>query len=189
MISTIKGIITYKDIKYVIVEAGGIGYKVSVSADTLTSCHEGNEVFLWTHLAVRDDAFELYGFNTREGLSFFGLLISVSGIGPKSAIGILSASSIDMLKDAIATGDTSLLTKVSGVGKKSAEKIILELRDKVGARGEGSSVAGDIDAIEALEALGYNSKDARDAMKNIPKHLSAGEKVKHALKSLGSPTK
>ena len=143
---------------------------------------------LFVHTAVREDAIDLYGFLSEEEISFFRLLMSVSGIGPKSALGVLNAADVSALKRAIAAGDPSLLTKVYGLGKKSAERIVVELRDRLekeGFGGTGAGLSADSEALEALEALGYRKEEAREALGK------AGEgdvraKLSAALKYLGS---
>src|SRR3989344_3242269 len=129
MIGSIKGKIVLKTEKFLIVETAGVGYKVSVSPDTvaklaprLRSGQNDTEVSFWVHTHVREDTFDLYGFIEREELEFFEMLINVSGIGPKGALAILVITSIKTLKKAISTGDTSYLTKISGIGRKTAEK-------------------------------------------------------------------
>ena len=169
------------------VEVGGIGYKVSVTTETALQATPSQPIFLWTHLAVRETALDLFGFSDRETLETFELLITISGIGPKTALGILNVASPATLRQAVASNDTSYLTRVSGIGKKNAEKIVLELRDKlkvlesdmnVNAKTEG-------DAMEALVTLGYSERDAREALKKISKDVSgASERVKAALKVL-----
>ena len=148
-------------------------------------------MFLWTHLSVRETSHDLFGFAERGALEVFELLITISGIGPKTALGILNVATPNMLRRAVSTGDTSYLTKVSGIGKKNAEKIVLELKDKLHVT-EGGAPAGkqaqvDSDVIEALVSLGYNERDARGVLKELPSDLiSASEKVKHALKLLSN---
>ncbi len=125
---------------------------------------------------------------TEEELQFFEMIISISGIGPKTAVNVLNISSVTALKRAISTGDTSHLTKVSGIGKKIAEKMVLELKDKVGISGDENDISlrDEIDAIEALKALGYNPKDARDALRDVDKTITkTGDRIKAALKILG----
>ncbi len=175
--------------KYVVVDVGGLGYKVFVTADTLHSLKVGNETFLSTYLAVREDALDLYGFTSKKEKDFFELLLTISGIGPKSALNILSLVSSDTLVSAIRSGSTAHLVKVSGIGRKTAEKIVLELRDKLGgmAMTEDMSIgmSSDADAIEALKALGYDGDDAREALKKIDKEISdTAKKVRAALKLL-----
>jgi Holliday junction DNA helicase RuvA len=142
---------------------------------------------VWTHLAVREDAHNLYGFTDKETLDFFELLITISGIGPKSALSILSAASVDAIKKAVISGEVAYLTKVAGIGRRTAEKIVLELKEKIGAlTSEGTAVQEEVDVIEALKALGYSHMEARDAVKKVPETVTGtGERVKAALKLLG----
>ncbi|MBU6426627.1 Holliday junction branch migration protein RuvA [Patescibacteria group bacterium] len=192
MIATIKGKITELGSRSVIVDVGGIGYRIFVTDDAIHSIRLNSEVFLWTHLAVREDAQDLYGFMTKKERDFFELLITVSGIGPKTALNILSLISSDTLASAIRTSSSAHLVKVSGIGRKTAEKIILELKDRLGVftdDGNGNlsaDMSSDADALEALKALGYDFAEAREALKKIDKSISdTGLKVKAALKSLG----
>ncbi|MCR4330264.1 MAG: Holliday junction branch migration protein RuvA, partial [Patescibacteria group bacterium] len=146
-------------------------------------------VSLWTHLAVRETSLDLYGFLEQPELEFFEMLITISGIGPKSALGILSVAPIDTIKHAIASGDTSYLTKVSGIGKKNAEKIVVELRDKLGGAHalDGTMLKEDADVVAVLQSIGYSVKEARDALKGISKDtVGTSEKIKEALKQLGN---
>ncbi len=187
MIGSIKGNIILKTEKFLIVEASGVGYKISVSPDTLSKAKKvGDEIMLWIHTHVREDALDLYGFLNHSELEFFQMLISVSGIGPKSALAILGITSTETLRKAIGTGDTSYLTKISGIGKKTAEKIVIELRDKMGTELEGGSLQEEMDSLEALKSLGYSQNDAREALKKVPADLSTNAKIKEALKILGS---
>jgi len=195
MIASIKGQVTHIDTKYAIIETGGIGYKVFLTADTIHGLVKDSPTSLWIYMVVRDDAMHLYGFTSKTEKDFFELLISVSSIGPKSAINILSLVHSDTLASAIRSGSTSHLVKVSGIGKKTAEKIVLELKDKIGhlsgltgADGAEFSalMSSDMDAIEALKALGYDADEAREALKKIDKEIvDTGAKVKAALKMLG----
>jgi Holliday junction DNA helicase RuvA len=182
MIGSLRGKITLKTDKFILVETGGVGYKVAVSPDTLFRTQNNGEVALFIHTHIREDAFDLYGFLTHEEQEFFEMLIGVSGIGPKGALSILGIASLETLRKAIVTGDTAYLTKVSGIGKKTAEKIIIELRDKVGEEKEGS-LQGELDALEALKSLGYSQMEARDALKKVTAEDTNG-KVKEALKVL-----
>ncbi len=186
MIGSIKGKITLKTDKFIIVETGGVGYKISVSPETIAKTQGDNkEVFLFVHTHVREDAFILYGFLDHQELEFFEMLIGVSGIGPKGALSILGIASIDTLKKAIGTGDIAYLTKISGIGKKTAEKIIIELRDKVGKDLGGLSLRDELDALEALKSLGYSQNEAREALKSVSPELSTNKKIHEALKILG----
>jgi Holliday junction DNA helicase RuvA len=183
MISYIKGTVIYIDLKYLVLEVNGIGYKIYTTTEYL-STSIGTELSFWIHMVVREDAQDLYGFPTREGVNFFELLITISGIGPKSALGILNAASVETIQSAIQSGDTSHLTKVSGIGKKNAEKIVLELKDKIETI-EGLKHNNDSDALEALHSLGYSHQEAREALKKLDKSITdTGAKVKAALKIL-----
>ena len=202
MISLITGPVVETNERSAVIDVHGIGYKVFITADTLHLLKVGAEIRLWTYLAVREDALDLYGFPAKKEREFFELLLTVSGIGPKSALNILSLVSVDTLASAIRTGSVSHLVKVSGIGKKTAEKIVLELKDKLGGFSEsdfgGSTRAGmssDSDAILALQALGYDADEAREALKEAAaayatKHGVDAEpdtsaKIKAALKLLG----
>jgi len=191
MISKLKGTIEEIGANHVVIDVSGVGYKVFMTGDTLLTLKQGASASFWTYLAVREDALDLYGFISKKDQEFFGLLISVSGIGPKSALNILSLASAETLTGAIRTGSTAHLTKISGIGKKTAEKIVLELRDKLGTHmhgdaGSSEDMASDMDAIEALKSLGYDADEAREALKKVGKDISdVGAKVKAALKVLG----
>src|SRR3989338_5140260 len=127
MIGSIRGKIILKREKWLIVETAGVGYKINVSPDALLRAKmDDNEAFFFIHTHVREDALDLYGFSDISELEFFEMLISVSGIGPKGALAILGITTIETLRKAIGTGDTSYLTKISGIGKKTAEKIVIE---------------------------------------------------------------
>jgi holliday junction DNA helicase RuvA len=186
MIGSIKGKIILKTGKFLIVETGGVGYKINVSSDTLSKTQKKEEeIFLFIHTHVREDALDLYGFLERQELEFFEMLLNVSGIGPKSALTILGIASIKTLRKAIGTGDTSYLTKISGIGRKTAEKIVIELRDKMGEEKGGSSLQGELDALEALKSLGYSQNEAREALKKVSSETSTNIKIREALKILG----
>lgn len=190
MISSISGKIQEVGGNFVVINIGNLGYKVYVAADLLRELTVGKEAHLSTHLAVREDALDLYGFASLKEKNIFELLITISGIGPKSALNILSSVSPDTLISAIRSGSTAHLTKISGIGRKTAEKIVLELKDKVSTIHGGDStssggLASDLDAIEALTSLGYNVDESREALKKIsPKITDVGAKVTAALKLL-----
>ncbi|HEC30780.1 MAG TPA: Holliday junction branch migration protein RuvA [Candidatus Yonathbacteria bacterium] len=192
MISHLKGAVLLKSDQFVVIDVSGVGYKVYLSIATLHEISKGqsDEVSLWTHLAVRENALDLYGFITQAEVELFEMLIGISGVGPKSALAIMNVATIDALKTAIASGDTAYLTKVSGIGRKIAEKIILELRDKLGALDNeaGSTLLREeTDVVDALTALGYSSIEARDALKSISTQITGtSERIKEALKTLGS---
>ncbi|MFA6585957.1 MAG: Holliday junction branch migration protein RuvA [Candidatus Paceibacterota bacterium] len=194
MIGSIKGKIILKTDKFVIVETSGVGYKINVSLDTLSrlsaprkdSGQNDADASFWIHTHVREDILDLYGFLDRQELEFFEMLINVSGIGPKGALGILGIASIEILKKAIGTGDIAYLTKISGIGKKTAEKIIIELRDKMGEEKTGTSLQGELDVLEALKSLGYSQNEARDALKKCSPDANTNTKIREALKILSN---
>lgn len=190
MIGSLRGKISADTSRHLILEVSGVGYKVYASPHTQARLRSRDgDVLLYTHLAVKDDALDLYGFETEEELSFFELLLSVSGIGPKSALSILGVGDIAALRRAIGAGDTSYLTKVSGIGKKTAERIILDLKDKAGGGSaeDAAQLKGDVDVLEALRSLGYGGKEARDAVVKVSREgMGTNEKLKAALRELGA---
>src|SRR4030042_2601029 len=187
MIGFIEGKIEYSTDRYVIVDVNGVGYKIYISANIFKKLPKvGEKVKLYTHLHVREDIMDLYGFLDRKELEFFELLISISGIGPRGATNILNVASVETLKKAIANGERSILTKVSGIGKKTAEKIILELKNKVSGENLDGKYGAGSEAIDALMSLGYKLREAREALKKVPEDIKeVGDKVKAALKLLG----
>lgn len=188
MISFVKGEILYIGADFLEVLCGNSGYKVYCPANTIGAYTVGAQAELFTHLHVREDAHTLYGFQTRDERDFFEMLLGVSGIGPKGGLGVLATARLDMLKKAIASGDTSLLTRVSGIGQKKAQRIIIELKDKVGeiAGAGDKSLQESGDVIEALVGLGYSRYQAEQALRKVPEDIEGVErKVKEALKILG----
>jgi len=188
MIAKIKGKLEYIKNSYAVVDVGGVGYKIYSTAYTLGKISGQSEVDFFIHTHVREDAITLYGFLTLEELEMFELLISISGVGPKAGLGILTVASTKTIKTAIVNEDSSILTKVSGVGKKTAERVILELKNKIGdiSLGDRESAISGSDAIEALISMGYSAAEAREALKAVPKDIKdIGEMVKWALKGLG----
>lgn len=188
MIAKLKGDVELLHDNYVIVGVNGIGYKVFVTLHTFGMIAGKGSVELYTHTYVREDTLALYGFLTMEELEMFELLITISGIGPKAAMGILSIADPKTVQTAVLNEDASILTKVSGVGKKTAERVILELKNKFSDLSvhEKSQVTADNDALEALVAMGYSISEARETLKQISADIKdVGERVKLALKSLG----
>ena len=190
MIAKLKGKIEYLKDNYAVVDVNAVGYKVHLSVYTFGKVAGLGEavVELFIHTYVREDTLALYGFLTLEELEMFELLISISGIGPKAAMGILSIATPKTIRTAILNEDPSILTKVSGIGKKTAERVILELRNKVAdmTSSEKEEATQDSDAIEALMTMGYNVAEARDALKLVPSDVKdVGQRVKMALRSLG----
>jgi len=189
MISSLEGVIKRKDLNAIVVDVGGVGYRVAVTTETALEAKVGSPISIWTHLVVKETALELFGFLDKETLEIFELLITISGIGPKSALGILNIVSPATLRQAVASEDTTYLTRVSGIGKKNAEKIVLELKNKLKVTKDDQSVdmQSEGDALEALVSLGYSERDARDALKKVPKDIEgASERVKAALKLLST---
>ncbi len=190
MISCVEGKVIFKGERFVIIDAGGVGYRIFAGPDVLRKAKNKEQLKLWTHLHLREDTIELYGFLEYAELEFFQTLIQISGIGPKSGLGVLAVAPLDTLKRAIAAGETSYLTQVSGIGKKIAEKIILELRDKLGKIGfageENVFLKEEGDILQVLRTFGYSYSEARDAIKQLsPKIIGTQERVKEALKILG----
>src|SRR3989338_6655352 len=189
MIGHIEGRVIFKGERHVVVDASGIGYKVFLPLSALKASTVGNTTSFWTHLHVREDTMDLFGFLHPSELEFFEMLIGISGIGPRSALGVMALAPVDTIKKAIAVGDTSYLTKVSGIGRKTAEKIVLELKEKMGfgrVSYDGAELQHDADILDALVALGYSSTQARDALCHIPASIQGREtRLKEALKLLG----
>jgi Holliday junction DNA helicase RuvA len=172
-----------------LIDVGGVGYAVHVSASTVTELQRSQKhSSLLIHTSVREDALDLYGFTTEEELVFFKQLLSVSGIGPKSALGVMNVADATSLRRSIAQGDTSALTRVYGIGKKSAERIVVELRDKLAKEsGTGGPGEGDAEVVDALMALGYRAEEVRKTLKEIGVGSSGvTERIAAALKYLGS---
>ncbi len=189
MIGHISGKALRKGENWIIVDTGSVGYKIYLQQALHARIVEHDTVSVWTHLVVRENVLDLYGFETTEELFLFELLISVSGIGPRSSLSLLDTASPASLRKAISTGDTSPLTNVSGVGKKTAEKIVLELKGKLTAHeGEDFGVeSDDTEVYEALTSLGYSAQEARKALKRISSDTEdTGARIKEALKILGS---
>ena len=191
MIAQLKGEVVETKGNFIVLSVGGVGYRVNTTLETIKKINESGSpiVSIKTHLAVRETSLDLYGFLRSEELEFFEMLLSVSGIGPKSAIGILNVADVETLKTAVSTGESSYLTKVSGIGIKNAEKIIIELRDKLGAietKEDSANMRDEIETIEALQTLGYSTREAREAMKKINNGATTpSERIKEALKILG----
>ncbi|HEX8993777.1 MAG TPA: Holliday junction branch migration protein RuvA [Candidatus Paceibacterota bacterium] len=178
----------------ILIDVRGVGYVVHTPKVDETPA-EGSPLELYIHTAVRDDAIDLYGFPSRGALQFFKLLMSVSGVGPKTALAIMGSADIPSLRNAIARGDVAALTKLYGIGKKSAERLVVELKDKVLKEVDASETgaivqdsAQDSDLLEALEALGYSTAQSRRAIRETPN--TGGdmrERLAAILKQLGTP--
>jgi Holliday junction DNA helicase RuvA len=200
MISYLRGKIIDHDLTSLVIDVNGIGYKVFATDSVLSKAKLDIEISVWTHLAVRENALDLYGFDDKKEIQFFELLLTISGVGPKSAISIMSTATIDTLIEGIQSNDAEYFSKTSGVGKKTAEKIIVNLKDKIGSyqtsNNSGSSGNNNAVSIDALVALGYSEKDSREAIAEISKkYVKSDEKqtgaenpeqlIKEALKFLG----
>lgn len=190
MISFLRGRVINKSSGYAILEVQGVGYRVFAGETFLNELAIGRESEVYTHHQVREEASDLYGFKSLADLEFFELLLGVSGVGPKSALAILSLATATDIKEAIIRGDAGLLTKVSGIGQKTAQRLVLELKNKVvrlasdGMAGEGAPLSGS-DELDALMALGYSLSEARNALNQVDPALSdSGERVKAALKMM-----
>jgi len=172
-----------------IVSVGGVGYQVACKDTCVSKTAVERHISLFTHLAVRETALDLYGFETKQELEFFQLLITISGIGPKVGLSILNAATPQDLYTAISKKDTSVLTKVSGIGKKNAEKIVLELENKITVfSGSFNEEQSDIDmeVFEALESLGYDARSIQSILKDDSlSNLETSSKIKQAIKLLG----
>ena len=190
MIAKIEGQISYIGNRFLIVDVSGVGYKLFVTNEAISLSEVEESIKLWVHTAVRENSIDLYGFLDIEELSFFELLLDVSGIGPKSALSTLSVAPVSTLRKAIASGDTTYLNKVSGIGRKTAEKIIIELKDKL-KEYEGDIATSQVmqeerDILEALRTLGYSQDEAREAIKKIPSNMTEmNNRLKEALKIIG----
>ncbi|MBI4067960.1 Holliday junction branch migration protein RuvA [Candidatus Kaiserbacteria bacterium] len=187
MIARLRGTIASIHDHHLVIDVGGVGYKVFAMPATLATLRPDAPATLVIYTAVREDALDLYGFLHDQERLMFELLLTVSGIGPKSALTIISLAGIETLVSAITAGKASYLTNVSGIGKKTAEKVVLELKDKIDSLGIASAIAdGDEGAIEALRVMGYSIKEAREALQSVPDTVEGeGARLREALRALG----
>jgi Holliday junction DNA helicase RuvA len=189
MIARLNGLLIEKAPPLIVVECAGVGYEVEVPMSTFYNLPDvGTQVTLLTHMVVREDAQLLYGFGSVQEKSTFRQLLKVNGIGAKSALSILSGVSIDDLVEAIGSQEVAVLTRIPGVGKKTAERLLLELKDKFEATGlssiTGHAKSATQDVLNALLALGYNEREATASVKLLDKDVSVSEGIKQALKAL-----
>ena len=190
MIATLEGQVSEKIADYVVIDCGGVGYGVFVSFEDFGALEKDKPAKLYIHEGIRDNAHDLFGFRTIESKQLFEQLLSVKGIGPKMALAILSAASLTLVRQAIAAGDTKFISQAKGVGRKAAERVVVDLKDKDGliAAEEATefltTTADPADeALQGLVALGYSVNDAAEALKNVDKKLTAQQRIKEALKT------
>ena len=191
MIAYLHGTVINKLNNYFILELNNLGYAIFAAENFLNSVKLGSEIEIYTHHHVREEADDLYGFPSLEELELFELLLSVSGVGPKSALGVLAMATAADIKEAIIRGDANLLTKVAGIGQKTAERVVLELKTKVLRINGGVAALNNInsgvtsDEIDALMSLGYSLSEARSALNMVDSSIGdSGLRVKEALKKM-----
>lgn len=189
MIAHVFGIVAEKFANSIIVDVHDIGYEVQVPSGDFDHALLGEQIKLFTYHHIREQSQELFGFSTLTAKKLFELLITVQGVGPKAALAILSLDESEIVRNAIAHSDSGFITKASGVGKKTAERVVVDLSDKVGlavavahATGAAMTPAGD-EALEALMALGYNLNDAMSALESVDTNLPTAQRVTMALKA------
>lgn len=190
MIGRIQGVLLEKHPPQILVDANGVGYDVEVPMSTFYNLPAiGERVTLLTHLVIREDAHLLFGFATEAERRLFRQLLKIAGVGARTALAVLSGMSVAELSDAVMSQDTGRLTKVPGIGKKTAERLLLELKDKLGVE----SLAGTAimrpapaasDVLRALVSLGYSEKEALGAVKQLPANLTVADGIRQALKQL-----
>ena len=189
MIGKLSGVLSEKNPPQILIDCQGVGYEVDVPMSTFFNLPAvGERVSVLTHHVVREDAQILFGFGTAPERDAFRQLIRISGVGPRTALGVLSGLSVADLAAAVTSQDASRLVKVPGIGKKTAERLLLELKGKMGAdlgvAGDGAAGAAHGDITQALLALGYNEKEAGAALKGLPPELGVSEGIKWALRQL-----
>jgi len=194
MIGHLEGTVKAVRKNYLILATDYVGYKVFVTPQLSLTSEPGKKLSLFIHTHVREDQISLFGFTTLPELEFFELLLTVSGVGPKLAVSVMSLSDLNMIKSGILNEDPNVFTKVSGIGRKTAERLIIELKDKItdefGGKEEGlrEISKAQADVLDVLLALGYSRSEARDALAGLPKNLgSSEEKIREALRLLAKP--
>jgi holliday junction DNA helicase RuvA len=191
MIASLNGVVAEKVGDSVILECGGVGYGLLVTFEDFGGLEVGKEAKVYIYENIREAAHDLYGFRSLDTKKLFEQLLSVKGVGPKMALSILSVASLSLVRQAIASGDIKFISQASGVGKKAAERVVVELKDKVGltasedATGFLSTPTGNPndEALQALVALGYSVQDAAEALKKVDTKLSVEDRIKQALKT------
>ena len=191
MIGRISGILLEKNPPQVVVDVSGVGYEIDVPMSTFYNLPKiGEKIVLFTHMVVREDAQLLYGFGTEGERATFRQLLKVSGVGPKVGLAVLSGMSVNDLAEAVATQESGRLTRVPGIGKKTAERLLLELKDRlkvdvrISVGGEAPAPSSAADILNALISLGYNDKEALYAIKQLAKEVTVSDGIRQALKLL-----
>ncbi|MBR1592266.1 MAG: Holliday junction branch migration protein RuvA [Ruminococcus sp.] len=200
MIYSLKGKLALKETNFVVINCGGVGYGCKTSYNTISRLGStGSDVMLYTFMQVREDSVELFGFLTQQELNCFKMLISVSGVGPKAAVSILSDMDVQSFAFAVASGDSKAFTRTKGVGAKTAQRIVLELKDKVSSETLTGSAVSDLqtfspvssggssavsEALEALMVLGYSQGEAASVLRRLDPSLSTQELIREALKAM-----
>lgn len=193
MIAVLNGTVSEKLLDTVVVDVNGVGYGVYVTVEDYGKLNVGEQTRLCIYEHLREQAHDLYGFSAREAQNLFEKLLEVNGVGPKMALNLLSTGSIAAVTQAITEGDVAFIQRANGVGKRVAERVVVELKDKLGISGidletsgllKGSHALIQDEAVEALLALGYTAVDATKALKGVDPKLPTEERVKHALKGI-----
>jgi Holliday junction DNA helicase RuvA len=189
MISTLSGKVSEKTIDLVVLECGGVGYGLYVTFEDHGALAEGQEAKVYIHEHIRENSHDLYAFRALETKLLFEQLLSVNGVGPKMALSILSLASSNLVRTAIASGDTKFISQASGVGKRVAERVVVDLKDKVGLASSAdatefltTSADPSDEALQGLVALGFSVNDAAEALKKVDIKLTPEERIKEALK-------
>lgn len=192
MIATLDGVVSEKLTDIVVLDVNGVGYGLLLPAEDYGRLHTGEQAKVYIYEHIREQAHDLFGFLTRDSKALFEQFLEVNGIGPKMALNMLSIGTAEQVRQAIASGDVKFIQRANGVGKRVAERVVVELKDKVGLIGvdlastgllqSESSMSGD-EAVEALVTLGYSSQDAAKALQGVDSELPTSERVKQALSS------
>lgn len=190
MIATLNGVVSEKLDEVIVIEVGGVGYGLNMTAEDYGALKTGEKAKVYIYEHIREQSHDLFGFTGKETLALFELLLTVNGIGPKMALNMLSIGSSDGVKQAIASGDVAYIQQANGVGKRVAERVVVDLKDKVGLAGVDLGSSGILspdavnsdEAVSALVALGYSNADAAKALQGVDKKLPTEDRIKQALK-------
>lgn len=191
MIATLEGKVVEKHGQMVVLEAGGVGYGLYVSFEDFGGLKIGEKARVYIHESIRENTFDLFGFRNQESKNLFEQLVSVKGVGPKMALAILSVAGLQQVRQSIAAGDIKFISQAKGVGRRVAERVVVDLKDKVGLAADETATeflttpAADPsdEALQGLVALGYSVQDAAEALKKVDKKLTPAERIKSALRS------